>query len=466
MTTKRFLIGLASSSLLFAPLLGHAAGCTSGTLIKGSLSSVYYCGADGKRYVFPNEKVYNTWYAGFDSVQTISDSELASLPLGGNVTYRPGLKMVKINTDPKVYAVAAGGTLRWVQTESVARDLYGADWNTKIDDIADTYFVNYRIGNPIPSAGEYSVANELALSTSINRDRNLEQPTTPPPAPTPTTTTSTPPAPTPTRTGTLSATPEEPSINQTITLIASAQPSTGLWYINIFWNGILTRHCEYSPCGADVQTGTGTSSIAVAEFVWGDQYRAWTTSTILTTAGSPGVTLTITNPEIKPDTQREIIVDVDSSFVANTIDIFLDGNNVRGCNVVQQCRYTGLETSPIGTVHTAYGVIRDANGFTRQTSVESFEVVSNPRPVVTITPGKNSMLRGETVDVSVSASDDDGIAFTEITESDGTLIKRCESSFCTAQVMRPTAGTFRFIGRAGDIPGMIGTATSSAVVVQ
>ena len=128
--------------------------CQSGSLIKGTTSStVYYCGKDIKRYVFPNEKIFLTWYQDFSSVITLADSVLAKIPLGGNVTYKPGVRMVKIQTDPKTYAIARGGILRWVQTEAVAAALYGPNWNQKIDDVSDAFFVNYIIGPPITSAG-------------------------------------------------------------------------------------------------------------------------------------------------------------------------------------------------------------------------------------------------------------------------------------------------------------------------
>lgn len=243
-------------------------------------------------------------------------------------------------------------------------------------------------------------------------------------------------------------------------------PSTGIWYVNIYFDGFLMRRCEFSPCGADVQTGTKPEYTAVAEFVWSDYQKFYVTTTVPTTAGAAGVTVTVTNPEIKPGSQREVILDVDSSFVARTIDIFLDGNNVRGCNDVQQCRYTAQETSPAGTVHTVYGIARDANGFTRQSATKTFRVETNPRPVVTVTPGKTTMLRGETIDVTVSASDEDGVSYTEITTTDGTFTKRCTGSYCTAQVIRGTAGTFRFIGTSADMSGAIGTASSSVITVQ
>ncbi len=121
----------------------------AGTLIKGSLPAVYYVGNDGKRYVFPNDKVYFSWYQDFSQVVTVTDSELASYVIGGNVTYRPGVRLVKIQSDPKVYAVSRGGVLRWITTEALAARLYGADWNKMIDDVPDSFFVNYTTGEPI-----------------------------------------------------------------------------------------------------------------------------------------------------------------------------------------------------------------------------------------------------------------------------------------------------------------------------
>ena len=121
-----------------------------GSLIKGkSFSSVYFVGDDLRRYVFPNEKTFKTWYSNFSGVVTITDKELASFPLGKNITYRPGIKLVKIESDPKVYVVENGGLLRWITTEALAKELYGDLWNKEVDDIPVTFFTDYTIGDPI-----------------------------------------------------------------------------------------------------------------------------------------------------------------------------------------------------------------------------------------------------------------------------------------------------------------------------
>lgn len=90
-----------------------------------------------------------TWYTDFSRVITFGDAVVASVPEADTVTYRPGVRMVKQPTDPKVYAVAKGGVLRWVTSESKAAQLYGPDWNRKIDDLVPSIFDDYVIGEPI-----------------------------------------------------------------------------------------------------------------------------------------------------------------------------------------------------------------------------------------------------------------------------------------------------------------------------
>lgn len=142
---------------LVAPKTNAAA--STGDLIKmAGNASVYYLGADGKRYVFPNSTTYFSWYSDFSGVVTIPAAELQSYPLGGNVTMRPGTKLVKITTDPSVYAVEPNGVLRKIQSEAQASALYGTNWNKKIVDVPDAFFTNYSIGTALPS-GQYSIGD-------------------------------------------------------------------------------------------------------------------------------------------------------------------------------------------------------------------------------------------------------------------------------------------------------------------
>lgn len=131
--------------------------------------AVYYFGLDGKRHAFPNEHVYFTWYNDFSRVVSVSDSFMSSLPLGRNVIYRPGVRLVKFTTLNHVYAVTRGRTLRWVTTEEAARTLYGDLWATKkVDDISDIFFTDYTFGSDITSASMYNPSAETAAAGTID----------------------------------------------------------------------------------------------------------------------------------------------------------------------------------------------------------------------------------------------------------------------------------------------------------
>jgi len=149
-------------------------GIQSNDLIKGSSAAVYYVGADGKRYVFTNQNSYMTWYSDFSGVKTVSDSVLAELPIGGNVTYKPGVKMIKIQSDNKVYAVDQNGLLHWIENQSLAQQLYGNDWTQKIDDVSPVFWPDYTVGDSINSVDDYDPASLKASIGSINQDKGLE----------------------------------------------------------------------------------------------------------------------------------------------------------------------------------------------------------------------------------------------------------------------------------------------------
>jgi hypothetical protein len=158
MKYRNFLPSLAFIALAFGlAYSGDAvlAAPAAGSLVKASNPAVYFYAADGKRYVFPDEKTYFSWYADFSGVINISDAELAAMPIGGNVRYRPGTRLIKITTDPKVYAVGANGALRWLTDETIARTLYGADWAKQVNDLSDAFFINYPQGSAITNAADY-----------------------------------------------------------------------------------------------------------------------------------------------------------------------------------------------------------------------------------------------------------------------------------------------------------------------
>ncbi len=174
---KKAVYAIASLSFFLATPFAtlaqvRASAAVPGDLVKASQPAVYYFGSDGKRYVFPNEKTYFTWFSDFNSVKVISDAELGAIQIGGNVTYKPGSRLLKITTDPKVYWVDMAGTLRAIGSEAVAIQLFGSAWNKKVDDLPDAFFINYKVGTTLITP----TLPTLPANLSIAMDKGLASP--------------------------------------------------------------------------------------------------------------------------------------------------------------------------------------------------------------------------------------------------------------------------------------------------
>lgn len=144
-----------------------------GDTLNLSDTAVYYYALNGKRYVFPNEKTYFTWYQDFSNVKIIPNDQMSLIPIGGNITYRPGSRLVKFQTDHKTYLPTRGGILRWMKTEDVARGLFGVDWNRSVDDISEAFYVNYRFGTPLDNALDAPLDLVRSSVQSIDQDKGL-----------------------------------------------------------------------------------------------------------------------------------------------------------------------------------------------------------------------------------------------------------------------------------------------------
>ncbi len=172
-----FFVGVIS-----LPLTAQAARVN--TLIKGSGSTIYWAANNGKKYTFPNIATYYTWFSWADlssSVKKISDKELKAIPTAGNVTYRGGAKLVKFPNEATVYAVSRYSILRPILNADIAAQLYGWNWNTKVETIPWNLRGDYTIGSMIRNAWEYSTSVEYnGVSTpSDNLPMNVIVGTTP-----------------------------------------------------------------------------------------------------------------------------------------------------------------------------------------------------------------------------------------------------------------------------------------------
>lgn len=141
--------------------------CPDGADVNDPCKAVYYYSENGIRHAFPNDKAYFTWYDDFDGIKEISADAMSEIPLGVNVTYRPGVKMVKFVTVNTVYVVSAE-VLRPLASEEIAEALYGENWNQQIDDISDAFYGNYTYGEEITDAADYDPAYQQEVFDSID----------------------------------------------------------------------------------------------------------------------------------------------------------------------------------------------------------------------------------------------------------------------------------------------------------
>ena len=148
---KKALSLAALAALLSSAFPAHQAfAAGANDLVKcPDFSSVYYIADDGNRYVFPNEKMYSSWYSDFSGVKTISCDDLASFPIGDRLVYQAGTRLVKIPSDPSVYAVESNGVLREIPDEGTAKKLYGDDWSDRVDDVSEAFWSSFTVGQPL-----------------------------------------------------------------------------------------------------------------------------------------------------------------------------------------------------------------------------------------------------------------------------------------------------------------------------
>ncbi len=84
---KLFTIGVTALTVIWSVGVatlptGASAAASAGDLIKMAGNSAVYYFDGSKRFVFPNESTYMSWYKDFSGVKTIPSSELMTYTIG------------------------------------------------------------------------------------------------------------------------------------------------------------------------------------------------------------------------------------------------------------------------------------------------------------------------------------------------------------------------------------------------
>ncbi|MFA6537398.1 MAG: hypothetical protein WCT18_03280, partial [Patescibacteria group bacterium] len=111
-------------------------------------SAVYFLDNSNVRHAYPTLNIWQSYYNNdFSFVKTISSDLLSTYSLGKNVTYKTGT-LIKMSSVAKVYKVE-NGVLRWVKTETAAKNLFGDNWNSLVKVMPESLFPDYKVGENI-----------------------------------------------------------------------------------------------------------------------------------------------------------------------------------------------------------------------------------------------------------------------------------------------------------------------------
>ena len=436
----RTFFAAALSFAAFTPLFASALSPAQPSLIRAPGSSaVYYALPDGRRFTFPNERIYRSWYSDFSAVQSVSNNELASYQLAGAVVYHPG-QLIKITTDPKVYAVTEGGVLRWLETETVARRAAGTSWASLVHDLPDELFPAYTIGSPVRESDmTFSLAPLLTSSTDIRTNQRLSG------QPTPSSTTPVvPPPTTPTTAPSITVRTSDsrgilPADTMQISVFGNGQVPENT---RITVNNLLVQSCTKSPSCSYTLTHPLQSTVeqytVSAEGLFSDGTRATQTLSIpVRNAKAGALRVILSNTQGRTNTPVDVRAEWKDSLVgAQRVLIMIDGQDQKICFDTTLCTLSFPLTKAAGQTHTVLVYVDDTSGKRWVSPTSTIQVVTNETPALTAGVNASTLYVGEMIQVNAQASDDDVVTNLSIWR-DNERVASCVRSQCS-YVSEPT----------------------------
>ena len=168
---------------------------------------------------------------------------------------------------------------------------------------------------------------------------------------------------------------------------------------------------------------------------------------------------------IRPNQQPSIRSLVTGLSVTKN-EIYVDGMAVKVC-ATYDCRYTDYLSGSVGATHTVYSIVTTPDALKYKSNTITMTIGANDTPAIAFTPSKTEILAGETVDLSLTASDDDGIKSVDIVK-DGETLKTCQGaapcSVTTGPWNLPSGTVLTFEGRAYDLLSATATAMTTVKI--
>lgn len=159
-----------SGEVGFSPVTGEEEAISvvdEGQYIRSySFNSIYYLDENFVRHPFWDANSFFTYADSFNEVVWVTDATLSTMTLGTPMLPNPGVVLVKIQSNPKVFAIDGDNVLRWVPDEATALSLYGSDWSNYVIDLEPTAFARYSIGEDMDQNESVST-NEMKTRTEL-----------------------------------------------------------------------------------------------------------------------------------------------------------------------------------------------------------------------------------------------------------------------------------------------------------
>jgi len=115
-------------------------------------NTIYYVDEDLVRHPFWDSNTFFTYADSFDEVVWVTDATLPTMTMGSPILPQAGVVLVKIQSDPKVYAIDTDNVLRWVPDEATAITLYGESWADYVIDLEPTTFARFSVGDDMTTS--------------------------------------------------------------------------------------------------------------------------------------------------------------------------------------------------------------------------------------------------------------------------------------------------------------------------
>jgi len=129
-------------------------------------STVWYIDENLERRMIPFDLALFTWIDDWDEVLWVTTATIFDVVISNNRSVKPGIILVKLDSDPSVYAVFDEDEddlepfeIRKLDSEMIAVMVYGFNWSDYVIDYPNQFWSDFYIGEPVTEPFAANVPN-------------------------------------------------------------------------------------------------------------------------------------------------------------------------------------------------------------------------------------------------------------------------------------------------------------------